>query len=84
MVVSLYSLVIYLIVLKSVRRLRHELGRRYIWNKSTHYRIMIKLDLLKVRYIIRQKKLGRSTKDIVVEMEVCEIGPKAVCLVSQN
>ena len=33
---------------------------------------MAKLDLLKVRYTIRQKELGRNTKEIAVNMKVSE------------
>ena len=58
------------IILKSISCLGHELGKRYVWNKGKRYKIIAKLDPVKIRYIIQQKELGRSTKEIVAEMKV--------------
>ena len=58
------------LIRKSVRYLRCELGRRYVWNRGRRYRIVAKLDPVKVQYVIRQKETGRSTKEVAQEMKV--------------
>lgn len=59
------------VILKSVRYLKKRLGKRYVWKRGKRYLIMAKLDPVDIKYIIRQKDLGRSTKDVALEMKVC-------------
>ena len=59
-------------ILNSFGYLMHELGKRYVWKRGKRYTVMGKLDPVQVRYIVWEKNKGRSTKEIAVEMKVCE------------
>ena len=59
---------VFSIVLKSVRYGRHKPGKRYVWNSGKRYRIKANLEPVKVGYIIREKDLGRSVKEIAAEI----------------
>ena len=57
-------------ILKLVHPLASTIGARWVWSKGRRYRVYMKLDPVKVEWIVRQKEKGARNATIAASMKV--------------
>src|ERR1700686_370075 len=60
----------YSVILKLVHPLVKEIGARWVWSRGRRYRVYMKLDPVRVEWIIRQKENGATNSVIASSMGV--------------
>ena len=58
------------VFLKLVHPLVKQIGARWVWSRGRRYRVYMKLDPVKVEWIIRQKENGTSNREIARSMGI--------------
>ena len=58
------------VFLKLVHPLAKSLGARWVWNRGSRYRVYMKLDPVKVAWVVAQKERDSRNSTIAASMEV--------------